>query len=84
MNATKRTNTFNEDLFTFGTRLGELSRLIIIVAEDTEERADSKEDVIRNMGTLRVIEDELNRLEKVCERWDDMRVHCPDKLINVL
>ena len=80
----KNQTPFNEDLFTVSTRLGELGRLLIIIAEDTEERADSKEDVIRNMGALRVIEDELSRLEKVCERWDDMRVHCPDKLINVL
>ena len=79
-----RKGMFNEDLFTLGTRLGELSRLIVIIAEDTEERVHSKEDVSKNMGTLRVITDELNRLEKVCERWDDMRVHCPDKLINVL
>lgn len=75
---------FNEDLFTLGTRLGEISRLIVIVAEDTEERAYSKEDVRKNMGTLRVLSDELDRLERVCKRWDALRVKAPEILIDVL
>lgn len=84
MNVTERRNTFTEDLFTVGTRLGELSRLTVMVAEDTEERAYSEEDVIRNMGSLRVIADELTRLEHVCEKWDEIRVKYPDKLAKIL
>ena len=80
----KKQTPFNEDFFSFGTRLEELSRLLVIIAEDTDERADSPKDVQRNMSTLSVVISELDRLGQVCEAWDNLRVKCPHELAQIL
>lgn len=72
------------DLFIVGTRVNQISRTLLITAEDTTERAHSPQDVKRNMEILHMLSDELNRIEKELEAMDEYKVKHGDKLAEVL
>lgn len=71
------------DLFIMGTKINQISRTLLITAEDTCERTRN-EDVKRNMEILHMLSDELNRIERELEAMDDYRVKHGDRLAEVL
>lgn len=56
-----------EELYSLSATLQQVKRLLLVVAEDTRDRAYSTEDVKGNMDTLYLLYDHLQEAEDILE-----------------
>lgn len=73
-----------EDFFTLGTTVGQISRALTVIAEDTDDRRDSPEDVRANMGVLHLLADRLSQMEADLEALDNLHCQIGSEISNVL